>query len=257
MSEELIHRIAEQIVKQQLHLQWWYYILFFALSIVAAYCGSYASGLAKKRGELSAIADKFDEVQRQLKSNTKVVEDVRAEVLHHDWTLREWKSLRRAKLEELVLCSLAIEEWLDSAHDNSIMFKEVEIGPSPVEKLQVLLRLYFPEMKTEGNALISSTRALYIFILEYGQLLSPHHFGSKKAHLKKDYDKAEEYLKQLESIREKYIADRAQKFIGFWTDKTKFEERAHEILLEIMGIKVSLTEAASGRTREGQQEQTL
>lgn len=71
-------------------------ILMLATAAAAAFLGSYL----KTKGQNFATKRDFDELQKQLSENTKLVEAIKSEISHRDWVQRERTTFRRNKLEE-------------------------------------------------------------------------------------------------------------------------------------------------------------
>ena len=84
---------------------------------------------------------------RQLEATTKITEQVKVAVSHEDWIAREWKAIRRTKLEELVETAVSLTRWLD--HQRSVLFFSVEQkSPEPPgDRVSMLVALYFLNSK--------------------------------------------------------------------------------------------------------------
>jgi len=109
MQPDLIREIAEQIVREQFLLNWKVYALICGLGLVAGAAGYWLAPYLKKRAELYATKADMHEVLKQLEETTKVTEQVRVTVSHADWVTREWRTVRRIKLEELINLSSAVD----------------------------------------------------------------------------------------------------------------------------------------------------
>lgn len=156
MSEALIREIAQQIFHEQILLNWKFYLIFMLLILVAS-CGSaFVASYFKKRGETYATKADFDELLNQLKQTTKSTEEIKIAVSHADWITKEWKTLRRIKLEELMATIYELSQWLSHEHDerlfNGVKNKEI----SPLWKAKTISDLYFPELSS-AMLLLSST----------------------------------------------------------------------------------------------------
>jgi hypothetical protein len=117
----------------------------------------------RTRGQNLATKHDFEELQRQLSANTKLVETIKSEVSQRDWAQREWTNLRRVKLEALLEkmheCDVYLERRRHSAMDGEVAKPE----RSPVDELDVLAAL-FPELKNEADRfsfICSSQMALF------------------------------------------------------------------------------------------------
>ena len=77
---------------------------------------------------------------------------------------------RRLKLEELLSSIYAIEIWLELQRSKWMEQKTVSIDDAPMEKLQMLTSLYFPELKDEILLILACYRNIYMLILDIGEL---------------------------------------------------------------------------------------
>ena len=110
-------------------------------------------------------APKLTMSQQLRATTTAAAEEVKSAISHSDWSTREWQTLRRIKLEELLATVYEVREWLD--RDMSARFGN---GPkvhekSPISKLEVVSRLYFPEIFEEVLALGVVYHAYRIWVL--------------------------------------------------------------------------------------------
>jgi hypothetical protein len=147
MSEVLLHDIAGKIAREQFLLQWPIYALMVLIALVVGFSAAYVGAYAKKRGEALATKADFDELLSQLKTTTAVAEEVKTRVSHADWATRELKTLRRLKLEELLKAIYELVAWQDIEKDARIYNSGKDPGPSPLPKVELLVGLYFPELR--------------------------------------------------------------------------------------------------------------
>ena len=171
MNESIVREIAQQIAKEQTYENWGTVILIILLTGVASYIGAYLGGYAKKRGESFATKADFKDLLAQLKITTQATEEVKLKVGHEDWATREYKTLKRLKLEELMQAIHETEEWL-SEHQNHIIFA----GPassksSPITKVERLSGLYFPELDPYVKTYNQNCRTQIMDILKTQQQL--------------------------------------------------------------------------------------
>ncbi len=142
MTEELIREIAVQIFNEQILQNWKFYLLILVLSFFGAFLASYL----KKQGELQAVEENFSKILDQLKQNTNATEEIKTRINHSDWTQREWKTLRRIKLEELLTAIHQTMDWLEAERT---LIKDTGEGsetPNPVKNAITMAQLYFPEL---------------------------------------------------------------------------------------------------------------
>ncbi|MCI5136994.1 MAG: hypothetical protein D3922_00955 [Candidatus Electrothrix sp. AR1] len=112
---------------------------------------------AKKRGELEAINAGFAEIKKQVRETTIITEQVRSKVDHADWVAREWKTIRRVKLEELVQSAISVRHWTNK--DLSLDRQDRQNAKSescPAYHAAMIARLYFPGIQKETTHLVEA-----------------------------------------------------------------------------------------------------
>ncbi len=172
MSEALLKEIALQVVQQGLLSNWRFYAILLPLIFISGAAGAYLGKYFGKRGELYATKADFDEILRQLAKTTEVAEQVRSAVSHADWAAREWKTIRRIKLEELVQCAISVDEWLDYklsalsdivnqyyiqvSNERILDSKKISRYPLEAQRVYMISSLYFsdfPELSKQCEKL--------------------------------------------------------------------------------------------------------
>ena len=153
MTPILAREIAEQIVDEAFLTNWKVYGVLFALLIVSSALSAFATAFFRKRGETAANSRDFQELIRQLRETTTAAEEVRTAITSTDLASREWRALRRTKLEELLVAAYALKEWLD-ADQSHRLFQGSHPGASPVSKVETISRLYFPELHVQISHLV-------------------------------------------------------------------------------------------------------
>lgn len=154
MNEKLIHEIAEQIVKEEILGNWIFYLLILAVSIISAFVSSYITGYARTRGQNLATKADFNQLSEQVRKTTITTEEIKTSIAHTDWSAREWKKLRKIKLEELLSTVYEIHEWFRINTNYRLFNSEIEPNTPPFMKIRMLVILYFIEdLSTEIDAL--------------------------------------------------------------------------------------------------------
>jgi hypothetical protein len=154
MNEALIQQIAQSIVKQEITGNWLIYVILIALSLLSGTAVSFCGAYLRKRGETYATKADFEELVNQLKTTTRVAEEVKTAIAKADWAEREWQTLRKVKLEELLEAMNASDTYL-TQEQGHVWFQ----GPPPDEKSQItkfeaLAALYFPELRKETSRFV-------------------------------------------------------------------------------------------------------
>ena len=153
MTPTLIREIAETVVREQLLENWKFYLLLLAITLVATVGSAFLTNYIRKRAETYASKADLLELVRQLEATTKAAEEVKTAISHADWSTREWKSLRRTKLEELLTTVYDVRHWLDVDMNVRFFNEKKTEAKSPIWKLEVVSRLYFPELHEETREL--------------------------------------------------------------------------------------------------------
>jgi len=165
MQPDLIREIAEAIVRDQLLLNWRFYALICGLCLLASAAGFWLASYFKKRGETFATKADMQEILRQVSETTRVTEEVRSTISQADWTAREWRTTRRLKLEELLASAYSLDLWLDLQRSKWVFNEVVKSDEAPMERLNLLATLYFPELRAEAKAVWLAHQNALIFIL--------------------------------------------------------------------------------------------
>ena len=106
----------------------------------------------RTRGQNLATKHDFDELQRQLKANTEIVETIKSEVSQLDWAQRERATLRRLKLEALLEKMHECEVSLDRRLDMAVEGKAAPPERDYLKELDAMATLYLPELKSESRS---------------------------------------------------------------------------------------------------------
>jgi hypothetical protein len=147
MDPDSIQKIAAEVVKSLPgSYSWTALIVQFSLTLIAVAIGVFLGEYLKTRGRNLATKADFKSLVDQLRINTELVENIKAEVAQSDWAKREWTNLRRVKLEAL----------LDKMHDCTSYIERAEFLATtgelntdrvPVSELETIATLYFPELE--------------------------------------------------------------------------------------------------------------
>lgn len=155
MNETAIQEIAKQIVQQQLHYSWMYVLGLIALSAVFGALSNYGVSYFRKRGDTRALKADLEEILRQSKVITSSTEEVKVAISQNAWASREARTIRRAKLEDLILAVDELQEWLTKRRNFIVHGVGLDPGPSPLKRAVVLAQLYFPELILEVKKLLN------------------------------------------------------------------------------------------------------
>jgi hypothetical protein len=165
MTPAMIVDLARAIANEQVHQNWGFYLLWLAVIAIAAFSGSWIRSYAADAGKFKAIQRNFEVVLDQLERSTSATTQIQLALNHQDWSTREFKMLRREKLELLLLALYEVREWASQMViadvDNG-----VDVASSPINKFVVMSRLYFPELGDRTTHFFQSHQTFVIAMLE-------------------------------------------------------------------------------------------
>lgn len=124
------------------------FLVVLVAAVVGTLFGAWFSGYGKKKGENLATKEDHHELLRQIKINTSTVEEIKFDLAASDWMTKEWKTLRRQKLEEMIATMISLCDHQKSLQD-SLIFEHGE-RPANVDifpRITMLCEIYFPECK--------------------------------------------------------------------------------------------------------------
>jgi hypothetical protein len=212
MDQEMIRKIAEQLAQASYTLTWVPELVTFGLGV---FLGAYL----KARGKNFPTRDNFRRLQEQLSANTKLVETIKAEA-EKDRTAREWSNLRCIKLEELLKKAGACEVYLDRHNSGSTRGEAYRDEYDPSGDLSALATLYFPELKLVVTE----------YLLQYKK--------SYLANTKLAYELAQagDDLQASEQAVRTFRANRSQSYPQLLAARTKLDEAARGLLVQIVCV---------------------
>ena len=99
MDTETIQKIAAELARHIAYRDLWQWLVQFLVVAVSAGIGAYFSEYLKTKGKNLATREDFENLKAQLRENTELVENIKADIGQRGWTAREWRNTRRIKLE--------------------------------------------------------------------------------------------------------------------------------------------------------------
>jgi hypothetical protein len=149
MNAIALQKIIADAVKDNLLLNWHFYVLLIGVGILTSIAVSFFEGWGKRKGEVAASKADFDEIKRQLKETTETVKSVEFSLAHSDWMRREHNTLRRVKLEQLLTAAFALATWA-SEHVSVMSEKDIsKENMPPIDEFEMLALLYFSDLIDE------------------------------------------------------------------------------------------------------------
>lgn len=236
MTVEQIAELARQIQSGLLWAQWPLYLLMVAIAIAVTYFGKGMSSYAAKTWEIAAIKDQFEEVLKQLKTTTETVAKVNTEIAHLDWAAREWKTIRRLKLEEMLKGVLDLKRWQDLHRDEKIFNSKTAANSSPQSDLEQIGLLYFPELNVEIDLLCQASTEIHLLTLKSGTEVYSAQRSLEIALAKNDNNEYALASNLLSGIVEEYTERFKPIYARQAVSALALQNKAQELLKNIMGV---------------------
>ena len=126
-------------------------VVYGIITILAAGLGAWFASFLKTKGQNFATKKDFNELQKQLKANTELVETIKSEVGQRDWAQREWTNLRRIKLEALLEKMHECEAYLDRCRKTATGGAIPEDDHDYFSELDTISTLYCREVRKESD----------------------------------------------------------------------------------------------------------
>lgn len=161
MNDVLLQQLAREIAKQSTIDNLPFYVALLAASFIGTTLGSYLRARMAKRGEIAATKADADEILEQLRNTTATAKSVELSLSRGDRIQREKNSLKRTKLEQLIVAAYAISEWVSSDNKQALR-GEPPVDACPINEFVMLSTLYFPELKEKAKRIENLYRTAMI-----------------------------------------------------------------------------------------------
>jgi len=168
MDKETIQQIATEIIAQ-LPFGARYSVVYGVVTVLIAGLGVLFGSFLKTKGQNFATKQDFNELQKQLKANTELVETIKSEFSQRDWAQREWTNLRRIKLEALMEKMHECEAYLDRYRSAATQGLSPDEGRDVIDELKTISDMYFPELWKETHDFSQQCRKDAIALLDLGR----------------------------------------------------------------------------------------
>lgn len=161
VTSELARQIASNLVAET----WGWWLLAVVVWITATATAAYLKPYTTKVAELDALQENMQKVLDQLEQTTTLTKRIEKQIDHEDWTAREWKTVRRLKLEEMLDLVDGIIYW---ASELSTHAKEEQLNTS-IFKIHSLGLLYFPELEDPVYGLVNRSLAFHAAVTRFAK----------------------------------------------------------------------------------------
>lgn len=148
---ELAHQIADGRATGNLQ----FFVVLLTLAALAALVVWFLAPYLNERGKLLAAAETVGRRLDEIRQATELSEQIKARISHGDWTVKEYKILRRQKLEQLLAAAYNVQVFSNS--DSTIDRTQVSLtleSKKHIVDFELLSVLYFPELSSESTALV-------------------------------------------------------------------------------------------------------
>ncbi|GGY68163.1 hypothetical protein [Pseudoduganella albidiflava] len=152
MSEKIIE-VTQALSDGTFLSNWQFWLMLAAVNIVVTTAATCITSFYSEKGKFKAIESNFSKVITQLERTTQATKSIELSLSHQDWIEREFKLIRRIKLEEVMNGCLATRDWLGKA----MIYRSDETpdaDQTPLTKVLTTIELYFPEMANQADNLL-------------------------------------------------------------------------------------------------------
>jgi hypothetical protein len=163
--DTLITEIANKIVNETIFMNWKFYGLLILITFLTTCISSFVFPYLKTRGNALATKADFQSLLTQLQKTTETTETIKTAITHEDWALKEFKLLKRNKLEDLLYALFEVEDWISKCTVQQV-YGELKIEkPQAFNKARLISQLYFTELGNEMSSFNNAFHNINILVL--------------------------------------------------------------------------------------------
>lgn len=166
MTEIQISEMARQIVRAEILLNWEFYLVQFGLLLFIGAVGFFGGEYLKTRGKAYATKADFSELKKQLADTTKLTEQIKQTVSDEAWRIKEYKTLKRIKLEELIRAADAAVQYLLHMYPIASGDEEQLIERDAVAEFCVIHTLYFQNL-TKAHPFVHAFHVCHMSLVKF------------------------------------------------------------------------------------------
>lgn len=170
ISPSEAQKIANEILQGSLTERPWFYITFLTLTFISGAAGAFLTGYFKKRGESLATRADFESLRDQLKQNTHLAEEIKADVQTRYGERASIRALLRERAEALVMATFDLEVWLNEAQNRAFQGNSSDYDSSPMSKISAFREIYFPEISAEYDLVKAKYLSYASWLVELRQV---------------------------------------------------------------------------------------
>ena len=166
MDKELIREVANAVFMQELLTNWHIYALMACMWLIFKFLDALIGPYVTRRAEALATKVDFENAMVQIRATTKATEAIRVQITKTDWLDKEWRTIRRVKLEELLTSANRMRDYITNLRIDN----KVDIASDSSDTLTTLCALYFPELRPEVSDLFETHKEFSTFHLDCQRL---------------------------------------------------------------------------------------
>jgi len=214
-----IDLIAKQITNGILLDHWYLLMIWLCLTVIATAVGTYFAAYLKTRANNFATKADFNELLTQQASIKETTAKIEQSVSHKDWTIKEYKTVRRIKLEELLLAIHECDVFMDKQR-----LYALNEGPrndliEPIHRIFIIGQLYFPELAQHLSTFTNCYLEYKTYVNQAGSV-----------------DKAHNLIHAEEIVQK--LGDRLDKvYIPFWSAVVALDHEAQDLMQKIIRVE--------------------
>jgi hypothetical protein len=166
-SNPTIVDIARLIAEGKVADNYQFFFILIALGILAALVAWFIAAYLGERGKLFAMTEKLQERLDEIRQTTEVAESVRTRIAHSDWTTKEYKTLLRNKLEQLMASAYRVKAASEADARLTEDRRTLQLtSKEPIHEVALLSKLYFSVMEEHVNLFIESHTQHAVWIIK-------------------------------------------------------------------------------------------
>lgn len=178
MDTALLQDLAQQVIKDGILLNWRFYLILILIQSASALLMDIAKRYFGKRSETAATKADFEEILRQLRTSTQTTEEIKTTLAHKDWSVKEYKTLRRTKLEKLMSAVFEVDQSTNLLTSFALLDAPLEDIQPVHNKIRLISKLYFPELYPATEQLFFAHNAMLSWAINERKTLQQLNPGS-------------------------------------------------------------------------------
>jgi hypothetical protein len=160
---------VRQILNQTILDNWPFWILLLAAVFLTCSGGAFLVSYWTRRAKHYATKADIDEVLQLARDNTRAVKEVESAISRADWNEKEYLTLRRQKMEQLITMVYDTSDWLAKVRQLCLSDATELPDSNLIGRTHMIGVLYFPEIHQILTDYISAAHSFHIWLLKTKQ----------------------------------------------------------------------------------------